>query len=265
MVQFTLPANSKIVEGRTHKNKDQNILSKKLKIYRWDPEKQENPRLDTYEIDQQKCGPMVLDALIKIKDEIDSTLTFRRSCREGVCGSCAMNIDGINTLACTKPMNEIKNEIKVYPLPHMKIVKDLVPDLSEAYKQLELIKPWIEKDPETRSDKVHLKKLERKQTPKNRAKLDGKWECILCFCCTTSCPSYWWNGEKYLGPAVLLQASRWINDTRDSRRKERLKEIDDSFKLYRCHSIMNCTQSCPKGLNPAKEIAEIKKAIVTEK
>ena len=265
MVQFTLPANSKIVEGRTHKNKDQNILSKKLKIYRWDPEKQENPHMDTYEIDQKKCGPMVLDALIKIKDEIDSTLTFRRSCREGVCGSCAMNIDGINTLACIKPMNEIKNEIKVYPLPHMKIVKDLVPDLSEAYKQLELIKPWIEKNPETSNKKVHLKKLEEKQTPKDRAKLDGKWECILCFCCTTSCPSYWWNGDKYLGPAVLLQASRWINDTRDSRRKERLKEIDDSFKLYRCHSIMNCTQSCPKGLNPAKEIAEIKKAIVTEK
>ncbi len=265
MVQFTLPANSKVVEGCIYQNKDQNILLKKLKIYRWDPEKQENPRLDTYEIDQKKCGPMVLDALIKIKDEIDTTLTFRRSCREGVCGSCAMNIDGINTLACIKPMNEIKNEIKVYPLPHMKVVKDLVPDLSEAYKQLESIKPWIEKDPETRNDKVHLKKRERKQTPENRAKLDGKWECILCFCCTTSCPSYWWNGDKYLGPAVLLQASRWINDTRDSRRKERLKEIDDSFKLYRCHSIMNCTQSCPKGLNPAKEIAEIKKAIVTEK
>ena len=265
MVQFTLPTNSKIVEGRTHQNKDQNILSKKLKIYRWDPEKQENPRLDTYEIDQKKCGPMVLDALIKIKDEIDSTLTFRRSCREGVCGSCAMNIDGINTLACIKPMNEIKNEIKVYPLPHMKIVKDLVPDLSEAYKQLELIKPWIEKKPETSNKKVHLKKLEGQQTPKDRAKLDGKWECILCFCCTTSCPSYWWNSDKYLGPAALLQASRWINDTRDSRRKERLKEIDDSLKLYRCHSIMNCTQSCPKGLNPAKEIAEIKKAIVTEK
>ena len=265
MVQFTLPANSKIVEGRTHQNKEQNIFLKKLKIYRWDPEKKENPRLDTYEIDQKKCGPMVLDALIKIKDEIDSTLTFRRSCREGVCGSCAMNIDGINTLACIKPMNEIKNEIKVYPLPHMKIVKDLVPDLSEAYKQLELIKPWIEKNPETNNKKVHLTKLEEKQTPKDRAKLDGKWECILCFCCTTSCPSYWWNGDKYLGPAVLLQASRWINDTRDSRRKERLKEIDDSFKLYRCHSIMSCTQSCPKGLNPAKEIAEIKKAIVTEK
>ena len=216
MVQFTLPVNSKVVEGRTYQNKDQNILLKKLKIYRWDPEKQENPRLDTYEINQKKCGPMVLDALIKIKNEIDTTLTFRRSCREGVCGSCAMNIDGINTLACIKPMNEIKNEIKVYPLPHMKIVKDLVPDLSEAYKQLESIKPWIEKDPETSDDKLHLKKLEEKQTPKNRAKLDGKWECILCFCCTTSCPSYWWNGDKYLGPAVLLQASRWINDTRDS-------------------------------------------------
>jgi len=263
MVQFTLPKNSKIIEGTFHKPKQPSAIPKKLKIYRWDPDKTENPRLDTYEIDQKKCGPMVLDALMKIKDEIDPTLTFRRSCREGVCGSCAMNIDGINTLACLKPINEVKDEIKIYPLPHMKIVKDLVPDLSKAYEQLTSIKPWLQRDDQDKfSSSDNLK--EKKQLPSNREKLDGQWECVLCFCCTTSCPSYWWNEEEYLGPAVLLQAARWINDSRDTQRKERLRYINDSLKLYRCHSIMNCTRSCPKGLNPAKEIAELKKAIVTE-
>jgi succinate dehydrogenase / fumarate reductase iron-sulfur subunit len=237
---------------------------KRLKIYRWDPEKKDNPRLDTYEIDQNKCGPMVLDALIKIKNEVDTTLTFRRSCREGVCGSCAMNIDGINTLACLKPMSEIRKDIKIYPLPHMKVVKDLVPDLNVAYKQLEFIKPWLDRN-ENKDNKNKTKIIEeKKQNPKDRLKLDGKWECVLCFCCTTACPSYWWNSDEFLGPAVLLQASRWINDSRDGTRKERLAKINDSMKLYRCHSIMNCTRSCPKGLNPAKAIADIKKAIVTE-
>ena len=263
MAQFILPKDSKVTEGILHKPKKPSEISKKLIIYRWDPDKKENPRLDTYEIDQKKCGPMVLDALMKIKDEIDSTLTFRRSCREGVCGSCAMNIDGINTLACLKPINEVKDDIKIYPLPHMKIVKDLVPDLSKAYEQLASIKPWLERgDQDKFSSSDNLK--EKKQSPSNREKLDGQWECVLCFCCTTSCPSYWWNEDEYLGPAVLLQAARWVNDSRDSQRKERLKFINDSLKLYRCHSIMNCTRSCPKGLNPAKEIAELKKAIVTE-
>jgi len=263
MVQFTLPKNSKIIEGIVHKLKQASINPKKLIIYRWDPDKKENPRLDTYEIDQKKCGPMVLDALMKIKDEIDSTLTFRRSCREGVCGSCAMNIDGVNTLACLKPISEVKDDINIYPLPHMKIVKDLVPDLSKAYEQFASIKPWILRDDQDKfssSDKLE----EQKQSPNNREKLDGQWECVLCFCCTTSCPSYWWNEDEYLGPAVLLQAARWVNDSRDSKRKERLESINDSLKLYRCHSIMNCTRSCPKGLNPAKAIAELKKAIVTE-
>ena len=172
-----------------------------------------------------------------------------------------MNIDGVNTLACLKPIEEIKKDIKIYPLPHMRVVKDLVPDLTDAYKQLESIKPWLQND-EEKKGKNPSKNI---QKPKDRAKLDGSWECVLCFCCTTSCPSYWWNGDNYLGPAVLLQASRWINDTRDTKRKERLEEINDSLKLYRCHSIMNCTRSCPKGLNPAKAIADIKKAIVTEK
>ena len=261
MAEFTLPANSKVLEGRVYKNTQTSENPKILKIYRWDPETNDNPRLDSYEIDPKICGPMVLDALIKIKDEIDTTLTFRRSCREGICGSCAMNIDGINTLACLKPMNEVKGDIKIYPLPHMRVIKDLVPDLTEAYKQLESIKPWLQNDKKN----VGQEKEESKQTPQQRTKLDGLWECVLCFCCTTSCPSYWWNSEKYLGPAVLLQASRWINDTRDSKTKERLKELDDSLKLYRCHSIMNCTRSCPKGLNPAKAIADIKKSIVTKK
>ena len=265
MVEFSLPQNSKVIEGNSYYNNEKAEDPKKLKIYRWDPEKKQNPRIDTYEIDKKKCGPMVLDALIKIKNEIDTTLTFRRSCREGVCGSCAMNIDGINTLACLKPISEIKKDIKIYPLPHMRVVKDLVPDLSKAYKQLESISPWLNRNETTKDNGLKTNTLEeRRQTPEERSKLDGKWECVLCFCCTTSCPSYWWNSEEYLGPAVLLQASRWINDSRDGTRKERLKKINDSMKLYRCHSIMNCTRSCPKGLNPAKAIADIKKAIVTE-
>ena len=263
MVQFTLPSNSKITEGIKHKIKEPNESPKKLVIYRWDPEDDKNPRLDTYEIDQSKCGPMVLDALMKIKNEIDPSLTFRRSCREGVCGSCAMNIDGVNTLACLKSMSDVKKDIRIYPLPHMKVVKDLVPDLSKAYEQLASIKPWLERK-NTTNGSANNNGEEKKQSPKDREKLDGKWECVLCFCCTTSCPSYWWNGDEYLGPAVLLQAARWVSDSRDSERKERLKAINDSLKLYRCHSIMNCTRSCPKGLNPAKEIAGLKKAIVTE-
>ena len=261
MADFILPKNSKIKEGKTYPFEGNKDSTKKLIIYRWDPEENENPRLDKYEVDLKNCGPMVLDALIKIKNEIDTTLTFRRSCREGVCGSCAMNIDGVNTLACLKPIEESKKDIKIYPLPHMRVVKDLVPDLTDAYKQLESIKPWLQNDEEKKEKNVS----KNIQKPEDRAKLDGSWECVLCFCCTTSCPSYWWNGDDYLGPAVLLQASRWINDTRDTKRKERLEEINDSLKLYRCHSIMNCTRSCPKGLNPAKAIADIKKAIVTEK
>ena len=263
MVEFTLPSNSKVIEGRVYKNMHKSKNSKILKIYRWDPETNENPRIDSYEIDLKKCGPMVLDALIKIKDEIDTTLTFRRSCREGVCGSCAMNIDGVNTLACIKPMSEVKNVIKVYPLPHLRVIKDLVPDLNNAYKQLESIKPWIERNGKDQKSSKLKKLSENKQNPKDRSKLDGKWECVLCFCCTTSCPSYWWNGDSYLGPAVLLQAYRWISDSRDEEKKERLKMVADKLKLYRCHTIMNCTSSCPKGLNPAKAIGSIKKMLAT--
>ena len=211
--------------------------------------------LDTYYVDLDDCGPMVLDALLWIKNKVDPTLTLRRSCREGICGSCAMNIDGANTLACTKGMDEVKGAIKVYPLPHMPVIKDLVPDLSVPYAQLRSIEPWLKTEtPEPEK--------EWRQSHEDRAKLDGLYECILCFCCSTSCPTYWWNGERYLGPAVLLQAYRWLIDSRDEATGDRLDDLEDPFRLYRCHTIMNCTQACPKGLNPAKAIAEIKKMMV---
>ena len=256
MAEFALPANSKIQKGKTHPAPEGATRTKTFKVYRWDPDDGENPRIDTYTVDLDSCGPMVLDAVIKIKNEIDSSLTFRRSCREGVCGSCAMNIDGTNTLACTKYIDEIKGDAKVYPLPHMPVVKDLVPDLTQVYAQYAAIEPWLKTESPPPPDK------ERLQSPEERRELDGLWECILCFCCTTSCPSYWWNGDRYLGPAVLLQAYRWIADSRDEHTGERLDELEDPFRLYRCHTIMNCTKTCPKGLNPAKAIGEIKKKMV---
>ena len=253
MAEFTLPANSKVKIGDTYKAPSGATRIKKFKIYRWDPDKGGNPRLDTYEIDLDDCAPMVLDALIKIKNEIDTTLTFRRSCREGICGSCAMNIDGTNTLACLKPIDEVDGDVAIYPLPHMPVIKDLVPDLTVPYTQLASVQPWLQADtPPSPTE-------ERRQSPEEREKLDGLWECVLCFCCQTSCPSYWWNGDRYLGPAVLLQAYRWIADSRDEYTGERLDALEDPFRLYRCHTIMNCTKTCPKGLNPAKAIAEIKK------
>ena len=258
MAEFTLPANSKITEGKRHAAPASPKKPKTFRIYRWQPDDGANPHIDTYTVDMADCGPMVLDALIKIKNETDSTLTFRRSCREGVCGSCAMNIDGTNTLACTKYVDEVKGDVKVYPLPHMPVIKDLVPDLRHAYAQYSGIEPWLKTStaPPGR---------ERPQSPEERAKLDGLWECILCFCCTTSCPSYWWTGDRYLGPAILLQAYRWIADSRDEATGERLDNLEDPFRLYRCHTIMNCTKTCPKGLNPAKAIAEIKKLMVARR
>ena len=259
MVEFALPANSRVQPGKVHKAPAGATRVKVFKIYRYDPDAGANPRLDSYEVDLDTCGPMVLDALLKIKNEVDSTLTFRRSCREGICGSCAMNIDGSNTLACLKPIEDIQGEARIYPLPHMPVVKDLVPDLTVPYAQLASIKPWMQSQTPPPPDR------ERLQSPEEREKLDGLWECILCFCCTTSCPSYWWNGDRYLGPAVLLAAYRWIADSRDECTGDRLDALQDPFKLYRCHTIMNCTQTCPKGLNPAKAIAEIKKMMVARR
>ncbi|MBT5435727.1 MAG: succinate dehydrogenase iron-sulfur subunit [Alphaproteobacteria bacterium] len=256
MAEFRLPKNSRVRNGKAHPVQDDAKNRTRFKVYRYDPDSGDTPQLDTYEVDRDKCGPMVLDALIKIKNETDPTLTFRRSCREGICGSCAMNIDGTNTLACTKPIDEVKGDVKIYPLPHMGVVKDLIPDLSHAYEQLASIKPWMQTETPALPDK------ERLQSPEEREELDGLYECILCFCCQTSCPSYWWNSDRYLGPAVLLQAYRWIADSRDEATNERLDELEDPFKLYRCHTIMNCAKSCPKHLNPAKAIGEIKKMMV---
>ena len=258
MAEFTLPANSKISEGKRHAGPAAPKRPKTFRIYRWQPDDSAGPHIDSFVVDMADCGPMVLDALIKIKNEVDSTLTFRRSCREGVCGSCAMNIDGTNTLACTKYIDEVKGDVKVYPLPHMPVVKDLVPDLTHAYAQYAAIEPWLK-------TKTAAPGRERPQSPQERARLDGLWECILCFCCTTSCPSYWWTGDRYLGPAILLQAYRWIADSRDEATGERLDDLEDPFRLYRCHTIMNCTKTCPKGLNPAKAIAEIKKLMVARR
>lgn len=259
MAEFRLPPNSRMVEGKMHVNVEHAKYPKKFRIYRYNPDSTENPSIDTYELDLSECGPMVLDALIKIKNEMDSTLSFRRSCREGICGSCSMNIDGKNTLACIKPIEEIEGEVKIYPLPHMYVIKDLISDMSHFYEQYAAVKPWLESNSPISSD------TERLQAPEDRAKLDGLYECILCACCSTACPSYWWNSDKYLGPAALLQAYRWIIDSRDEDTGNRLDELEDPFKLYRCHTIMNCTKTCPKHLNPAKAITNIKKMIIERK
>jgi succinate dehydrogenase / fumarate reductase iron-sulfur subunit len=255
MATFTLPKNSTITDGKRYPAPSGAKNVKSFRIYRWDPDSGDNPRTDTFDIDLDQCGPMVLDALIKIKNEVDSSLTFRRSCREGICGSCSMNIDGLNTLACLKPIEDVKGDVKIAPLPHMPVVKDLVPDLSQIYAQLRSVEPWLKSDTPPPPD------AERLQSKEERSKLDGLWECILCFCCTTACPSYWWNGDRYLGPAVLLQAYRWIADSRDDHTGERLDNLEDPFKLYRCHTIMNCARTCPKGLNPAQAIGEIKQML----
>ncbi len=256
MVELTLPAHSKIQTGVTHPALAGATHPRKFKIYRFNPDKNENPTLDTYTVDLNDCGPMVLDALLYIKNKIDPTLTFRRSCREGICGSCAMNIDGQNALACLKATDECSGDVKVYPLPHRPVVKDLIPDVTQLYAQYASIQPWLQTQSAPPPDK------ERLQSQDERKKLDGLYECILCFCCSTACPSYWWNEERYLGPAILLQAYRWIADSRDEMTGERLDNLEDPFRLYRCHTIMNCTDACPKGLNPAKAIAEIKQLMV---
>jgi succinate dehydrogenase / fumarate reductase iron-sulfur subunit len=253
MATFTLPKNSKISgKGRVHQATPDAKRIQKFKIYRWDPDGGLNPRYDSFEIDLDDCGPMVLDALIKIKNEVDPTLTFRRSCREGICGSCSMNMNGRNGLACTTAMEDLKGEIRITPLPHMEVIKDLVADFSNFYAQYASIRPWLQTVTTTPSGK------ERLQSPEQREQLDGLYECILCACCSTACPSYWWNSDQFLGPAILLQAYRWLADSRDELTGERLDALEDPFRLYRCHTIMNCANVCPKGLNPAKAIAETK-------
>ena len=259
MAEFLLLKNSKIKKGRHHKAPDGAGKTRRFKVYRYDPDSGDNPRTDTFDVDTEKCGPMVLDALIQMKGDTDATLTFRRSCREGICGSCAMNIDGTNTLACTKPIDEVRGEVRIYPLPHLPVIKDLVPDMTTFYAQYTSIEPWMKTDSPPPANR------ERLQSPEDRAKLDGLYECIMCACCSTSCPSYWWNGDRYLGPAILLQAYRWLIDSRDEATGERLDDLEDPFRLYRCHTIMNCTRTCPKNLNPAQAIGEIKKMMVARR
>ena len=251
---FGLSAASRIKPGRTWAPPKTAINVKSFEIYRYDPGSNENPRIDTYSVDVDDCGPMVLDALIWIKNTIDPTLTFRRSCREGICGSCAMTIDGSNWLACTRFISDTASPVTVYPLANMPVIKDLVPDLTHAFAQYELIEPWLHA-------RTPSPERERLQMPEERAQLDGYYECILCFCCTSGCPSYWWNGDRFLGPAALLQAWRWLTDSRDEANGERLDALEDPFRLYRCHTILNCTRTCPKGLNPGKAIAKIKKKL----
>jgi succinate dehydrogenase / fumarate reductase, iron-sulfur subunit len=255
MAKFRLPANSRVKPGRKYGGAQGAKNTREFAVYRYDPDSGENPRLDTYTLDMDDCGPMVLDALIKIKNEVDPTLTFRRSCREGICGSCSMNIDGTNSLACLKPIEDVKGTVKVYPLPHMPVVKDLVPDLTNFYAQYASIQPWLQAKTPPPPDR------ERLQSKQDQEKINTPSACILCACCSAACPSYWWNPDRYLGPAALLQAYRWIVDSRDEATGERLDALEDPFRLYRCHTILNCTKDCPKDLNPGRAIAEIKKLI----
>jgi succinate dehydrogenase / fumarate reductase, iron-sulfur subunit len=257
MAQFLLPKNSKVnPNGKVHKARSGAGEIRTFKVYRFDPNSGENPRIDTFEIETKSCGPMVLDGLIQIKSAVDASVTFRRSCREGICGSCAMNINGVNRLACTTAMADMGNTISVYPLPAMPVVKDLVPDLTNFYAQYASVKPWLQTRSPAPPD------AERLQTKEEQEKIDRPAACILCACCSTACPSYWWNSDRFLGPAALLAAYRWIIDSRDESTGERLDNLEDPFRLYRCHTIMNCTDACPKDLNPAKAIAEIKKLMV---
>ncbi|HET8697303.1 MAG TPA: succinate dehydrogenase iron-sulfur subunit [Gammaproteobacteria bacterium] len=259
--RFPLPKNfavapgSRIERGRIWPAPAGAERVKTFEIYRYDPDSGRNPRIDSYSVDLDACGPMVLDVLIWIKNNVDSTLTFRRSCREGVCGSCAMNIDGTNWLACTRFVSETRPRARIFPLNNMPVIKDLVPDQTHAFAQYHLIDPWLK-------SRTPAPTAERLQLPEEREKIDGYWECILCFCCTSGCPSHWWNADRFLGPAVLLQAWRWLVDSRDDATPERLDELEDPFRLYRCHTILNCTRTCPKGLNPGKAIAGIKKMLL---
>ena len=222
----------------------------KFSIYRFNPETDNKPRMQAYELPDDAGAVMLLDALLLLKQQDDS-LGFRRSCREGVCGSDGMNINGRNGLACIKPLKELRQPIVLRPLPGVPVIRDLIVDLSQFYSHYRAVKPWlINNDPEP--------EIERLQSPEDRDKLDGLYECILCACCTTSCPSFWWNPDKFLGPAALLQSMRFLADSRDQATGERLDDLEDPYKLFRCHTIMNCAEVCPKGLNPTRAIGHIK-------
>jgi len=229
-----------------------------LNIYRYNPEQDDKPYMQSFEVPVEKQGMKLLDALNYIKWHIDGSLTYRRSCGEGVCGSDGMNINGVNGLGCITPIEGLKQPIVVRPLPSMQVVRDLVVDTTHFFDQYKQVKPWLQSN-------TPRPEHERLQTPEERAELDGSYECILCGCCTTSCPSWWWNGDRFLGPAALLQANRWLKDSRDDAAGERLDMLEDSFKLYRCHQIMNCMEACPKELNPTKAINDIKRSLAKRK
>lgn len=230
----------------------------RLSIYRFDPEQGKEPLMQSYEVPVDKPGMKLLDCLNYIKWHLDGTLTYRRSCAEGVCGSDGMNINGVNGLACITPVEGLKQPIVVYPLPSMPVIRDLVVDTTHFFDQYRSIKPWLQTT-------TPVPEHERLQTPAERAELDGMYECILCACCTTSCPSWWWNGDRFLGPSVLLQADRWLKDSRDEAADERLDQLEDAYKLYRCHQIMNCAAACPKELNPTRAIDHIKRSLIKRK
>ena len=226
----------------------------RFRIYRYNPETDTQPSMQDYELDIEAGDMMLLEALLLIKEQDDS-LSLRKSCREGVCGSDAMNINGRNGLACITPLSGLKQPIELRPLPGLPVIRDLVVDMTQFYKQYHSIKPYLvnnDPPPET----------ERLQSPKQRAELDGLYECILCACCTTSCPSFWWNPDKFVGPAGLLQAYRFIADTRDHATSERLDNLEDPYRLFRCHTIMNCADVCPQELNPTEAIGKIKELMV---
>jgi succinate dehydrogenase / fumarate reductase iron-sulfur subunit len=244
----------------THPWVEEEIMSDiiKLEVYRYDPEKGGEPTMQAFEVPLVKPGMKLLDVLNYIKWNLDGTLTYRRSCGEGVCGSDGLNINGVNGLACITPIAGLKQPIKVRPLPSMSVIRDLVVDMEHFFDQYRQIKPWLQA-------KTPTPEHERLQSPADRARLDGLYECILCACCSTSCPSYWWNGDRFFGPASLLQASRWIEDTRDEAMGERLDALDDEFRTFRCHQIMNCLEACPKQLNPTAAIGSIKRALLSRK
>ena len=226
----------------------------KFSIYRYDPERDKEPRMQDYDIELQPADRMLLDALIRIKS-IDDSLSLRRSCREGVCGSDAMNINGKNGLACITRLTDLREPVELRPLPGMPVIRDLIVDMSQFFKQYHSVQPYlVNNDPEP--------ERERLQSPAEREELDGLYECILCACCSTACPSFWWNPDKFVGPAGLLQAYRFLADSRDQATSERLDNLEDPYRLFRCHSIMNCVDVCPKGLNPTGAIGKIKDLMV---
>ncbi|HHJ18537.1 MAG TPA: succinate dehydrogenase iron-sulfur subunit [Gammaproteobacteria bacterium] len=228
----------------------------KFLIQRYNPETDRAPHMQTYELDDIDPGMMLLDALLALKSQ-DATLTFRRSCGEGVCGSDGMNINGKNGLACLTRLETLTEPVEIRPLPGQPIIRDLVIDQEPFFKQYRAAEPWLK-------TQTPAPEKERLQSPDERDRLDGLYECILCACCSTACPSFWWNPDKFLGPAALLQASRFIEDSRDEDDEHRLDTLDDAYKLYRCHSIMNCVDVCPKGLNPTRAIGNIRKRMLKE-